>query len=277
MKKLDKFDIEITKLLIENSRYPLSYLSEMVRRSKSFVDYRIKKLEKIGAFNYTVAVRWKKIGFQSFRILAKGIERIKIPRIFGMRNYSVFYNYYDILILSYDLRNIKYIINYLKESGFEVELFIRDKIVIPYNFLEVKMKEFKEDKEIDVDKNFFWNFIKVYEKNLRKPLIYLSKILNIDYIKLRNIIKEYERSIIRGYSININPEIYGYKRAVIYLSIKKNKEFIKEINKIRVNNMEKLVGRMDYRIEYFYKDERDLRKIIDRLEDMYVKDMQILK
>ncbi|MGC9080029.1 MAG: hypothetical protein ACP5G1_04795, partial [Nanopusillaceae archaeon] len=132
MKKLDKFDIEITKLLIENSRYPLSYLSEIIGRSKSFVDYRIKKLEKTKAFNYTVAVRWKKIGFQAFRILARGIEKIEIPRIFGMRNYNVFYNYYDILILSYDFKNIKYMINYLKENGLEVELFIRDKIVIPY-------------------------------------------------------------------------------------------------------------------------------------------------
>jgi len=270
-KKFDKFDIEILRILIKNSKTGISEIARQLNKSKQFVKYRIERLEREGVIQkYSVAVKWNKIGFIPFRILATGTKRIKIPKIFGLRLYNRFYNTYEFLVLSYDLRNLQYLSYYLKEEGFDIEALLRVKVVIPYNFLGSKLEPFKEKTStLTLDKKWFWNFLTKYEQNLRKPLVHLANELEIPYFKLRKIIKDLEGSVIRGYSVIVNHEKLGYKRGVIYLSVKKNKEFLNVVNKLKnkINYMEKLIGKFDYRIEIYYKSKREFEKVINILRD----------
>jgi len=277
-KKFDKFDIEILRILIKNSKTGISKIARQLNKSKQFVKYRIERLEREDVIQkYSVAVKWNKIGFIPFRILATGTKKIEIPKIFGLRLYNRFYNTYEFLVLSYDLKNLQYLSYYLKEEGFDIETLLRVKVAIPYNFLESKLEPFKERTSIPtIDKKWFWDFLTKYEQNLRKPLIYLANKLGIPYFKLRKIIKDLEGSIIRGYSIIVNHEKLGYKRGVIYLSVKKNKEFLNAVNKLKnkINYMEKLIGKFDYRIEIYYKSEKKFEKIIDKIRE-FCKDIYI--
>jgi DNA-binding Lrp family transcriptional regulator len=275
MQKIDKFDLMILKELISNSKISLTKLSKKINKSKSFVKYRIEKLEKHKIIKkYVVAVRWNLLGFFSFRILAKGIENIKIPRIFGLRWYEKFYDGYEFLMLSYNYKNLLFLINYLREHGFDTDIFVRTSVIVPPNFLGVKIKEFPIKYKIEIDKNWFWNFLVNYEKNIRKPLLKLSYDLNIEYYKLRSIINQFENSIFRGYSIIVDPGKLGYQRAIIYVSVKKNKEFLEKIRQLEVNSMERLLGKFDYRIEVYYS--KDLRKLLNELEDL-IKNLKVIK
>jgi DNA-binding Lrp family transcriptional regulator len=277
MKKIDKFDIEILRELIRNSRQPISLLANKLNKSKSFVKYRIERLEKMKVIKkYIVAVRWTLIGFFSFRILAYGIKKINVPKLYGLRWYERFYGGYEFLILSHNNLNIQYLINYLREHGYETDLMVRAKTIIPFNFLGAKVQEFQKKKHIEVDKNKFWNFLVSYEKNLRYPLLKLACELNIDYHKLRSLVKDYEMSIFRGYSIVISPEKLGYKRVAIYLSVINNKDFLGFIQNSNVNNVEKLVGRYDYRVEFYYKNVRTFERFIDKLKDL-VRKYKVIK
>jgi len=278
--RFDKFDIGILRILIKNSKTSISEIARQLNKSKQFVKYRIERLEREGVIQkYSVAVKWNKVGFIPFRILAVGTKRIKIPKIFGLRLYNRFYNTYEFLVLSHDLRNLQYLSYYLKEEGFDIEALLRVKVVIPYNFLGSRLEPFKEKTStLTLDKKWFWEFLTKYEQNLRKPLIYLANELGIPYFKLRKIIKDLEGSVIRGYSIIVNHEKLGYKRSVIYLSVRKNKEFLNIINSLKnkINYMEKLVGKFDYRIEIYYKSERKFEKIVDKIRE-FCKDIYIYR
>jgi DNA-binding Lrp family transcriptional regulator len=258
--------------LILNSRIPLSEIAKRIRRSKSFVKYRIDRLEKLNVIvRYVVAVKWNKVGFHAFRILAKGVDKIRVPKILGLRWYNEFYGGYEFLMLSYDMRNVQYLINYLRERGFETDIMIRSKVLIPFNFLGSMVEIFPScnSGKVSVDRKWFWNFLTTFEKNLRQPVIKLAGKLNTDYHKLRETIKNFEKSVIRGYSIMINPKLLGYKKGIIYVSVKRNMEFLKAISKVKskINYLEKLVGKYDYRLEIYYKHEWFLKNVVNTLED----------
>ena len=66
----------------------------------------------------------------------------------------------------------------------------------------------------------------------------------------------------------IDPKLLGYKKTIIYVNVKRNKEFLEKISSVKdkVNYLERLIGKYDYRLEIYYKDEKVLKKIIETIE-----------
>ena len=70
--RLDVFDRKIMYELDKNSRVTSSKIGKKIRKSKQFVDYRIKRLESLGVLSkYTTVIDYSKLGYLGVRIYFK--------------------------------------------------------------------------------------------------------------------------------------------------------------------------------------------------------------
>ena len=70
--KLDYYDKKILFELDKNSRITTSSIAKQIRKSKQFVDYRIKRLEEEKVIlGYTTVIDYSKLGYTSIRVYFK--------------------------------------------------------------------------------------------------------------------------------------------------------------------------------------------------------------
>jgi len=76
---VDKKDLEIIKILQENSRIPYMEIARKLRVSESTIRKRVKDLEEEGVIkNYTVLIDPSKIGYDSTAIIGFDVEPSKL-------------------------------------------------------------------------------------------------------------------------------------------------------------------------------------------------------
>ena len=86
VKKLDYYDKKILFELDKNARITTSSLAKKIRKSKQFVDYRIKKLEQEKIIKgYTSVIDYSKLGYISMRIYFK-LHNITVCIFFSIKS-----------------------------------------------------------------------------------------------------------------------------------------------------------------------------------------------
>ena len=71
-KKIDSYDNKILFELDKNARISTTNLAKKLRKSKQFVDYRVKKLEQERVIlGYTTVIDYSRLGYTSIRIYFK--------------------------------------------------------------------------------------------------------------------------------------------------------------------------------------------------------------
>ena len=69
---IDETDRKLIILLNKNSRVSASSAAKMLRKSREFIDYRIRKLVRLGYFSsFTITVSNKMLGFEAYQILLR--------------------------------------------------------------------------------------------------------------------------------------------------------------------------------------------------------------
>src|SRR4030042_6021908 len=70
--KLDSYDRRILFELDKNARITTSQIAKQIRKSKQFVDYRIKNLESMKVITgYTTVIDYSRLGYISIRVYFK--------------------------------------------------------------------------------------------------------------------------------------------------------------------------------------------------------------
>ncbi len=297
---IDEFDKRIIYEMDKNSKTSLSELSKKLKRSKQFVLYRIKNLEKQEIItSYTAIVDMSKIGYFTFRVYFKfqqmTINSIKefaeyikknlsqvwtittmhgkwdIAIFLGVKKIQEFHDIWNKMMMNYKEKINKYnvavyapIYNFNRKFLFEnSEKKQEQEIVRIYGAGE---KEFTDHLDEKIIKN--------YAPNVRVSSLEIAKKLKVSPDTVRNRIRALEkRKIIAGYKIGINLEKLGYTGFRVDLSlrsIKRNKELF-QFCKMHKNiyQINSSIGGADFEIEVIVKDLNHLFKIIDEIKTKF--------
>jgi len=293
--KLDEYDKKILYELDKDAHISLSKLAKKIRKSKQFVEYRIKKLEgnKI-ILGYHAIIDASKLGFFTYRIyfkfqqttkkdeeeiidLLKRYENIwSIAKLYGkwdcaffigVKTIKEFHSIWDELILKYKRIIKSYNVSvYAPVINFN-KIFFSDKK------LEIIERIYGDGEKVEYDDKDF-RIIKEYSNNVRTPLIRLAEKLKLSLNTIRYRIKAMEDSkIIVGYKLNLNLEVLGYEgyRVDLHLiSTKRNNEIYNYCKQHRnIYQIMKSIGGSDFEMSVIAKNLYELVKIIDELKEKF--------
>lgn len=257
--KIDAKDKKILALLSEDSRMPLSTIARNVRLSRDTVDYRIKRMQKLGVIlKFVPIIDLTRFGFETYHIVmvlnesnvegrTKFVEFLKThPNTKSIMEYSSRWDLEWVLVA----RNIKEFDELMSEitnkfpdvitekSGIEIikgykSIYLPDKF---YDDVGFKYKEkIKKVQEIKLD-NKDLLILRLLSENARMSSYELgNKIgLSSDAVIYR-IKKMYDADVIRQFSIVANLTYLGYHWYTLAVNLKtlskeseaKLKEYIK--------------------------------------------------
>jgi DNA-binding Lrp family transcriptional regulator len=297
---LDKFDRRILFELEKDSSISLSKLSRIISRTKQFVLFRIKRLEKEGIIEgYQAIVDMSKLGYMTYRVYfdmqnttlideEKFVEFIKeeIPQVWtitrmhgkwdyalfiGVRSIPQFHEVWDKIMFSYKNNIKKYnIAIYAPIFNFNRRFFVNEGRVIERIYGEGKQEE-SDDFDIKL--------IHAYATDVRQSYLELGRKIKTSHDRIRERIRRLEnKKIIVGYKIGLNLEklgFQGYRVDIELNSTKHNKglfEFCKN-NKF-IYQVNKSIGGADFEIEVVVKDLVHLNKLIEEIKENFKEDIK---
>ncbi|MEW5896189.1 MAG: winged helix-turn-helix transcriptional regulator [Nanoarchaeota archaeon] len=276
--KIAKIDLIGRKILYEldkNARVPTSEIAKKLRKSKQFIDYRIKKLteEKI-ILGYNTIVDISTLGYCAFRInlklksiteeergnMIKQMVADMEPWWYGHAE-GVWNVCYAIALRSVDDFN-KYWEKILKRHGHLFKdysvIYYRNLIWYPSKFLIDDTKNEMQYSLLsrgpvkidDTDKKI----LKAISKNARFSYLDLEKKLNISRGMVKRRIEALEkRKVIVGYKIWFNEKKLGYRFYKTYLKFTRWDEYNKLYEYCKKNpymiTVNKTIGGADFEIE----------------------------
>lgn len=296
MYKIDLYDKKLLYELDKNSSISITELSHRLRRSKQFILYRMKQLEKADIIKgYNAIVDMSKLGYFTFRLYFKFqqfsaedgkqfVDYIKdrfhqvwtITSIHGKWDYAIFlgvktvsefHSVWDTIMLDYKPKIKHYNISiYAPIHNFNRKFFLeksQDSVERIYGA--------GEKEEID---DLDWKIIETYSNNVRKSSPEISKKLKISADSVRGRIKKLEKKrIICGYKIGLNLEPLGfvsYRVDLQLISTKRNNalfEFCK--NHSNIYQVNKTIGGSDFEIEVIVRDLSHLLKLLDEIKTQF--------
>jgi Lrp/AsnC family leucine-responsive transcriptional regulator len=293
--KLDIIDMKILSELDKNARVNLGIISGKIKKSKQLISYRIKNLEKIKVISgYNTVIDFSKLGLMSIRVYIKlnsmtpkknkeFIEFLKKQKeIWWLMSVE---NICDIAYATL-VKNINEFYSHLDKLS-RYNKFIKSKQIVIYSHIKQYLKSYliEEEKiniEIligasmekeEIDKTDFM-LLKLISDNARISLIDLSVKLKIKPQSIVYRLRKLEnRQIIKGYRVNINTNLLGFKNYKIYLNLIKNSKNKELENYCLLNpyiiNTNKTIGGADFEIELQLKEINDLYKILDELREKF--------
>jgi len=238
--KLDQLDRKILFELDRNARLTTTQIGKKIRKSKQFVDYRIKNLEKSKVLKgYTSVIDYSKLGYLSMRVyfkfqnlspekqkeieesLAKDKEVWWLVTLEGVWDvgYAVavkdvidFYGYWDEVIRKYG--------KYIQKRSVVVYTHIRQ---FPKSYLInqensdkgtlIGVSKLQEVKEFDL------KMLKILSDNARIPLIELAEKMHTSPNVAKKHLKDLEnKGIIQGYRAIIDVSFLGYRYYKSYIN-----------------------------------------------------------
>lgn len=296
MCKIDLYDKRLLYELDKNSTISITELSHKLRRSKQFILYRMKQLEKVNIVTgYNAIVDMSKLGFFTFRIYfkfqqitnedeSKFVEYLKknfhqvwtITSIHGKWDYAIFFgvktvqefhDIWDAIMLDYKHKIKNYNVSvYAPIHNFNRQFFMEK----PQESIE-RVYGIGAKEEID---ELDWKLIETYSNDVRQSSLEIAKKLKVSADTVRTRIKRLEKKkIICGYKIGLNLEPLGYTsyRVDLHLvSTKRNNslfEFLK--NHANIYQINKTIGGSDFEIEAIVRDLNQLRNLLNEIKNQF--------
>jgi DNA-binding Lrp family transcriptional regulator len=295
--ELDEYDRKLLYELDKDAQVTLSTLAKKIRRSKQFVEYRIKKLEDNNVIiGYHAIIDASKLGFFTYRIYFKFQQTTKkeeeelitflkkyeniwsIAKLYGKWDCAFFvgvktvkelHNLWDELMLKYKEIIKEYNVSvYAPVINFN-KVFFSDKK------LEVLERIYGDAEEEKYDKKDF-KILKEYSNNVRTPLLRLAEKLKLSLNTIRYRIKAMEKNrIIVGYKLNLNLEILGFEgyRVDLHLmSAKRNNEIYNYCKHHKnIYQIMRSIGGSDFEMSIIVNDLYHLISIMEELKEKFKK------
>ena len=293
MSKLyDNWDKRIFSEVEFNYRISHRTIAKKIKRSKSFVSYRLKKLEDNNIISYKPLIDYSKIGLQYYRIIIetildkddikKKISDLKLKTVWLAekydkenfvlmvlaKNHSEFQNMWDSIyerlskeILSKDIHVI-YCIHHLPSTFFHKDKGLRRE------YLTGKSEPIacSEDE------------LGVLSIMTEDPVISMQRMeekIKLSQSKIRRIIKDLEdKKVILAYQTLLNKNTLNIKHNKVFLGFdfsRKNKQSI--INALRTYDNVVYITESGYKYDLEFEamsfNDADLKEIIKKLKDNF--------
>ncbi|MBI5064658.1 Lrp/AsnC family transcriptional regulator [Candidatus Woesearchaeota archaeon] len=302
---LDLFDKKIIYELEKDSSQSVSKLAKRINRSKEFVNFRIRRLEKENIIlGYSAIVDMSKLGYFTFRIYLKWQNMTKEQKQEFYDTIKIKENVWTTTVLheKWDfaffvgVKSSDYIESFHEVWG-EVQLQYKEKIAESkiaiyspvHNFNKVFFFDSIKDVEViervygkgpitdfdEVDEKI----IHLYSINIRKPLTEIATKLDMTSEAIRKRIIQLEnKKIIVGYKINLNlrkMNYEGYRVDFLLNSTKRNKELFEYLKQHKYfYQINKSIGGADFETEIVVED---LYHLLDILEEVVKKFSDVIK
>jgi len=293
--KLDLYDKKILFELDLNARILTSNLAKKLKKSKQFIDYRIKKLEtnKI-IIGYNTVVDYSKLGFTSIRVYfkyqnitpqqQKELEEdlisdkevwwlvtvegsIDVGYATAVKNILDFYDYWDKIMKKYKHFIAKYQIVFYSH----IRQFPKSYLLNKINIFEGTL--IGASKKIEYD-NFDIKLLKLLSNNAKMSIVEIaSKLKSCPQTIRQHIKKLRENGIIQGYRALIDVSFLGYRYYKSYINLIDTKQ-IKDLEKFclkhpNILNINRTIGGSDFEIELQARNFTEFEKIMNELRTTF--------
>lgn len=296
MIKIDTHDRKILYELDKNSSISLSQLSKKLRRSKQFILYRMKQLEKANIIaGYNAIIDMSKFGYFTFRVYLKFQQMtlddekkfvdylIKeqnqiwtITQIhskwdyaifFGVKSISDFHAIWDSILKIYKKNLVSYNVSIYEPIYNFNKSFFMDKQAEPVE------RVYGSGKREEIDATDL-KIIEAFSINVRQSSLQIAKKIGISSDSVRRRIRKLEdKKIIVGYKIGLNAEPLGYVsyRVDLHLSSTERNSEIHEFCKMHKNiyQINKTIGSADFEIEVIVKDQVHLLQVLNEIKERF--------
>jgi Lrp/AsnC family transcriptional regulator, leucine-responsive regulatory protein len=294
--KLDSYDRKIIFELDKNARITTTTLGKKTRKSKQFVDYRIKRLEETGVLSkYITVIDYSRLGYQSIRIYFKfhNITREKQDELehdlikdsgvwwlvtlegkwdvglaFAVEHTLDFYEYWDKIINKYR----KYINKHSVEFYTHIRQYPKSYIIKQKNSergtLVGASKEMAQIVKLDKQ------LLKVLSNNGRMALLEIATKLKTSPQVIRNHIKKLEKNkVILGYRALIDVSFLGYRYYKAFINLL-NTERMQELQQFclqhpNILNVNRTMGGRDFEIELQTKSFDEFDSIMNEIRKQF--------
>lgn len=290
--KLDSYDRTILFELDKNARVTTTEIGKKIRKSKQFVDYRIKRLEEENVLTgYITVIDYSKLGYQSIRVYFKfhditpekqdelENDLIKDKEVWwlvttegqwdvayalAVKNVLEFYDYWDKIIAKYR--------KHISKKSVVIYTHIRQ---YPKSYL-INQKNTEKgtlvgaSKEIILVDKLDIQLLKIISDHGRMPLLEIANKLNTSPQVIRNHIKKLEKNkIIQGYRALIDVSFLGYRYYKSYINLL-NTERLPELEQFclqhpNILNVNRTIGGRDFEIELQAKSFDEFDSIMKEL------------
>jgi len=292
---LDKLDLKILYLIEFNFNLSYSIISKKINRTKSFISFRIKRMEELGIIkNYKILIDPSKLGYNYNRIRLeldaaydeKSIKdilkkhNIKIEWFVekaGQDNFVITFLTKDQSELNQKLNLIKEelytsIISYTVSQVFKIYHFPLNKIYTPIKLCSNKYFTTGNNNSINLNK-LEQELLNILSKNPKVSKIELAKKLKISIQKLKSTIKYLEdNKVILAYQTIIDYNKLDYSHYKIFLNFNfsiKRKELI--IEYLKQNNsviyITESTYKYDLEFEILIKNSKELKLFLTELKN----------
>jgi Lrp/AsnC family transcriptional regulator, leucine-responsive regulatory protein len=293
--KLDLYDKKILLELDINARIQSSEIAKKIKKSKQFVNYRIKKLEEQKIITgYNTVIDYSRLGFTSIRVYFKyqnitpreqeelESDLIKDNEVWwlvtaegsvdvgyatAIKNILDFYAYWDEIMKKYKhfisksqvsiYSHIRQFpkIYLLEKPNTEEGTLIGASTKVPHTRLEIKL-------------------LKLLANNARMSILEIASKLKTSPQTARGHIKKLQNNgIIQGYKALINASLFGYRyyKAFINLTDTTKRNDLEKFCMRHPNilNINRTIGGSDFEIELQAKTFSEFEKIMDEIKNAF--------
>jgi len=296
MVKLDLYDKKVLFELDKNARKSTSDIAKKIRKSKQFVDYRIKRLEYEEVLKgYTTVIDYSRMGYLSIRVYLKlhnitpeqqnalENELIKDKEVWwlvtlegkwdisyatAVKNVLDFYDYWDKIVQKYRKHiTKKSIVIYTHIRQYPKTYLIQTK-EMHHGTLVGASKDIEKYDEMDL------RILKLIADKARMPLLEIAGKLKTSPQVIRNHIRKMEKSgIIQGYRALIDVSQMGYRYYKAYINLLHNKRQ-KELETFcaqhpNILNVNRTIGGKDFEIELQAKSFSEFETIMNEIRTKF--------
>lgn len=292
---LDSYDKKLLHELDKDATLSLKELSKVVRKSKQFVSYRLKRLENEGLIlGYSAVVDVTAIGFFCFRVYVdlqhmtqestvKFVKRIQhFPEVVQV---NLLRGRYDVAlyVVVPELMQFRELWDkILLEYKSQIKSHLVFTYAPIYNFSKPFTKNFRlrSVKGIGLAKSQTinssdWKLLELYSKNVRRPYLELATELGVSSYYVKKRITDFiSQGIISGTGIDLNPHVIKNKFYTISLSLV-SMDVLDNLYKYcssqkQVYQINRVIGGDDFEIKVMIKDKEELLDLIDRIKKRFL-------
>ena len=288
--RLDNYDRKILFALDKNARISTTDVGKYLKKSKQFIDYRIKRLEEIGILSkYITLIDYSRLGYQSIRVYFKfhNLTREKQDEIEDelIKDKEVWWlvtleGQWDVGFAT-AVKNVLDFYVYWEKIMSKYGKYISTRSVVIYSHIQQYPKSYLINK-INTDKGTLvgaskkivslnkrdMQILKLVSDHGRMPLLEIASKLHTSPQVIRTHLRKMETDkLILGYIALIDVSFLGYRYYKLYLTLL-NTERIRELEQFclqhpNILNVNRTIGGSDFEIELQAKSFEEFNYILN--------------